>query len=102
MNSECPLLGILWQIIQYLKSKNMKKLFTLKHTNTKVLTRKQLRDVVGGSDEGDTDFLFTCPYPSTTIKHFKNCDTSGVFIDGSGGYCGKRSEKGWEIDTVTC
>lgn len=42
-----PTFRDLWEIIQYLKPKNMKKLFTLKHTNTKVLTRKQLRSVVG-------------------------------------------------------
>lgn len=83
-----PTFRDLWKIIQYLKPKNMKKLFTLKHTNTKVLTRKQLRSVVGSgipmamlmcksSVEGETP----------TLISFQGCDDAGQFKDRSGIFC---------------
>lgn len=83
-----PTFRDLWKIIQYLKSKNMKKLFTLKYTNTKVLSRKQLRSVVGS---GIPMAMLMCKSSvegeAPTLISFQGCDDAGQFKDRSGIFC---------------
>ncbi|PUB29458.1 hypothetical protein C8J95_106111 [Elizabethkingia sp. YR214] len=77
----------------------MKKLFNLKGTNTKVLTRKQLRSVVGS---GIPIAMLMCKSSvegeAPTLISFQGCDDAGQLKDRSGIFC----KKGDSMYIKTC
>ena len=85
MNSECPLLGIYGNYSIFKTQKHEKIIYSLKHTNTKVLTRKQLRSVVGS---GIPMAMLMCKSSvegeAPTLISFQGCDDAGQFKDRSG------------------